>query len=111
MRFSVRLMALAGAMAGCHSGVEGVPLSAPVYEGSLPCAGHAATRLAHQLLVGFSSDSDVTASKPGFALRYRYIAGDLAPSADCYDAARTNTVGCGTSGALGNGTKSRRAST
>jgi hypothetical protein len=47
------------------------------------------------LLVGFSG-SDATAARPGFDLRYQYIAGALAPSADCLDPARSNAVGCGT---------------
>jgi len=60
----------------------------------LACAG-SASPFADHLLVGFSG-SDATAERPGFHLRYQYLAGPLAPDADCYRADRTTTAGCGT---------------
>jgi hypothetical protein len=62
----------------------------------LACAGKAAPGIAPtRLLVGLAGE-DASAAKPGFDLRYQYLAGPLAPRADCYDPARTNAVGCGT---------------
>jgi hypothetical protein len=67
----------------------------PSYSTPLACAGKAAP-FADRLLVGFAGD-DATAAKPGFGLRYQYLAGPVAPSSSCYEPARTNAVGCGTS--------------
>ncbi len=57
------------------------------------CAGKAAP-FASRLLVGLTA-SDATASKPGFDLRYVYVAGVTAPDPACYGAA--TAAGCGTS--------------
>jgi hypothetical protein len=50
--------------------------------------------LATTLLVGFSGGAS-TASAPGFHLRYQYIAGVLAPDADCLSSTRAKAAGCG----------------
>jgi hypothetical protein len=50
--------------------------------------------LASTLLVGFAG-ADRTAAKPGFHLRYQYLAGPLAPTEACLDPARAKAEGCG----------------
>jgi len=84
------------ALVACRTGTVAEPLPTPFYGGALACAGHAAPGLADSLLVGFSGTDD-TAARPGFDLRYLYVSGALAPQAGCYDPARPNAVGCGTS--------------
>jgi hypothetical protein len=70
------------------------PPPVPSYDAALACSGTAGAGFS-RLAVGFSG-SDVTAAKPGFALRYEYIAGPLAPDPACLSQARTNALGCGT---------------
>jgi hypothetical protein len=83
---------LAAAALACGGGGAGP--RPPAHDGPLACAGQAAS-FADRLLVGFAG-GDATAAKPGFHLRYQYIAGALAPDPGCYDPARPDAVGCGT---------------
>lgn len=80
------------ALAAC-SGGSAAPPPPP---GPRACAGKAVPGLApSHFLIGLSG-ADASAARPGFDLRYQYLAGPVAPAADCYDPARTTTVGCGT---------------
>jgi hypothetical protein len=96
----VRVLAFlpALALAACsRSGDPSVPHRAPTvpaFEASLACTGTAAAGF-DALQVGFGG-SDATAAKPGFDLRYQYLAGVLAPDPDCLATTRTDAVGCGT---------------
>jgi hypothetical protein len=100
--FPAALLALALALAlapGCGGGPKvsaplPAPLPAPTYDAALACSGHAAAGFTH-LQIGFAG-SDATAARPGFDLRYQYIAGVLAPDPDCLSSTRTTAVGCGT---------------
>lgn len=87
-------LALAAAF-GCSSpSPSELPLPpVPSYSPPLACGG-TQPPFADHLLIGFSG-TDATAAKPGFDLRYLYLAGPVAPSADCYRTDRTNAVGCG----------------
>jgi hypothetical protein len=66
----------------------------PALEPSLACSGTSGAGFT-RLEIGFSG-GDATAAKPGFDVRYEYVAGALAPSDDCLSGARSNAVGCGT---------------
>lgn len=87
---------LALAAAGC-SGLHAPPPPGlePIPAYALPACAVDPSPLATTLLVGFASDSDATAARPGFHLRYRYLAGALAPSADCLAPGRARAEGCG----------------
>jgi hypothetical protein len=93
-RPTAAVLALALA-AGCSGGpkVSTPPLPAPHYDPVLACSGAAGAGFT-SLQIGFTG-SDVTAAKPGFDLRYQYIAGVLAPDPDCLSSTRTNALGCG----------------
>jgi hypothetical protein len=60
----------------------GAPLAPPQYTAPLACAGKAAAGLADHLLIGFAGE-DATASKPGFDIRYQYLAGGLTVDVSC----------------------------
>src|SRR5512141_2543370 len=64
----------------------------PLY--AVPSCPHDPSPLATTLLVGFAGD-DATAAKPGFHLRYQYIAGVDAPDPDCLSSTRAKAAGCG----------------
>lgn len=92
------LPAVAAVLLACGSGglAPTPPRPAlPSYDPVLACSGSAGAGFA-RLQVGFAG-SDATAAKPGFDLRYQYVAGVLAPSPDCLSSSRANAVGCGTS--------------
>jgi hypothetical protein len=87
-------LAAAALLAGFLGCSGGGPAPSPVPEGPLACAGRAAP-FADRLLVGFSG-GDATAERPGFALRYQYVAGALAPDPACTAPGRARAEGCGT---------------
>ena len=65
-----------GLLAACSSS------DSPHAQTPLACAGKAVPGLASHLLVGFAG-SDVTAVKPGFDLRYQYLAGSIPADVSC----------------------------
>jgi hypothetical protein len=66
----------------------------PVVPGAASSCAPDSAPLATTLLVGFAG-SDATAAKPGFQLRYQYLAGALAPDGACLGAGRAAAQGCG----------------
>jgi hypothetical protein len=70
------------------------PLPPPSYDAALACTGSAGAGFT-RLQIGFAG-SDATAARPGFDLRYQYVAGVLAPDPGCLSPTRTTAVGCGT---------------
>jgi hypothetical protein len=96
----MRALALASAvlLAGCGQAtltpVDPATGFAPYPPGPLPCAGKAAP-FATALQLGYSGDL-ATVGTTGFALRYQYLAGELAPDPGCLSPSRPNAVGCGT---------------
>ena len=113
MRHLLFTLALALALAGCGgAATAGDPLpggptgptgpSGPTGStgptgpaASLRCAG-TAPALPDRLAVGYSG-SLATAAGGGFDVRYMYLAGELAPGADCLADGRAKAAGCGTS--------------
>jgi hypothetical protein len=89
-------LAVALSVAGCSAGPSATPGATlePVPAYALPSCSLDPSPLATTLLVGFAGDA-ITASKPGFHLRYQYIAGVDAPSADCVAPGRAKAQGCG----------------
>ena len=90
------LLAVALAAAGC----EGPRLDAstvlqPIPAYALPAYTLDPAPLATTLLVGFAG-SAAGLTRPGFHLRYQYIAGVDAPNADCLAPGRAKAEGCGT---------------
>ena len=71
------------------------PVLDPIPAYPVPSCAIDPSSIATSLLVGFSGD-DVTAAKPGFHLRYQYIAGAVASSAACIAPGRATAQGCGT---------------
>jgi hypothetical protein len=66
----------------------------PYPPGPLACAGKA-TPFASTLQVGYAGDL-ARVGTTGFALRYQYLAGVLAPDPGCLSPTRTDAKGCGT---------------
>jgi hypothetical protein len=85
-------------LAGCGgtSASPGNPATDfPAYPpGGLACAGSTAA-FANGLLIGYAGDL-ATVGTDGFALRYQYLAGVLAPDPDCLSPTRTDAKNCGT---------------
>jgi hypothetical protein len=96
-RPSFAALALALAAAGCGGAPKvSTPLppalAPPQYDAQLACSGVAGAGFT-QLQIGFAG-SDATAARPGFDLRYQYIAGVLAPDPSCLSTTRI-AAGCG----------------
>jgi hypothetical protein len=92
------LAVVAAVAAGCGgSATPTAPqVMQPIPQYAVPSCPHDPWPLATTLLVGFSG-GDSTAAKPGFHLRYQYLAGAAAPDADCLSSARAKAAGCGAS--------------
>jgi len=105
MRHSTALAALAAALAIACQPSSGPALPPTRYAAPLACAGNQVAGFPARLMVGFSG-ADATAAKPGFDLRYQYLAGGIpdgsGPCTDCRSASCTsaghrcdNAHGCG----------------
>jgi hypothetical protein len=79
-------------LTACRSSNSSSPPASISYPGPLACAGKAAPGLADHLLVGFTG-SDATAAKPGFDLRYQYLAGQIPAEVTCSPCSSCNYTG------------------
>jgi hypothetical protein len=87
-------LAIGAACARSPGDTPGAPPPGPIPPGAVPSCPPDEGPLAETLLVGFAG-SDAVAARPGFHLRYQYLAGALAPSGGCLDPARADAHGCG----------------